>query len=181
MLKIRNVVFAMAVASAMGGCMVDGEEGLADVGTAESEIVFDGPVFGGSTGIPFHTNNYDPNDKIVGVTIRSAREIDGFTVRYASGRVEKFGGNGGDENQEFLLFPGEELVAIYGHSGARVDSLWLITSTGRVSQKYGGDGGENEFSYWIPAGAKVLGFQGRHKAPGPKGDRIHAIGLVGDR
>jgi len=159
--------------------MVD-EAGAVDTGdelaTAESALVTDGPVFGGGGGQPFHTVNFDPNNKITAVQIRSATEIDAIRVFYANGLIETYADDdGGTWNQPFDIFPGEELTSIFGYVGDRVDSIWLGTSTGRWSQKYGGNGGNRNYNYTIPGGTRVLGFLGR------AADRIDAVGLVYNR
>jgi hypothetical protein len=171
MMKTMNLVLAAALlAPAAGGCIDDGE----DITEVESEIISETQASGGFGGRPFRTSNADPANKIVGIRVRSANEIDGLQITYANGVTESWGGRGGDWNAVFEIFPGEELVGIIGKTGRRVDSIRFVTSTGRMSQKYGGDGGTRDYSIRIPVGHEnhALGFHGRAQ------DRIDRIGLV---
>jgi hypothetical protein len=176
MKTVRNAVFAAVAAFAATGCLAD-EADLdpEDLGVTESEVVVDGPLPGrGTGGRPFHTSNWNPDDKIVGVQVRSGSEIDGLIVHYQSGRREVFGGSGGTLNQTFQIFDGEVLVGFTGRAGARIDSLRFVTSTGRVSQHYGGHSGERAIQQTVPSNGRILGFHGRAQ------NRIDNIGLVWD-
>jgi hypothetical protein len=170
MKTLRTIMFVTAAAAAAAtGCIADGEE-LAEL---DSEIVVDTGSSGGTGGLPFHTTNADPSNKIIGIQVRSANEVDALRVIYANGLVEAWGGSGGSWNPVFEIFPGEELVKISGKAGLRVDSIVFTTSTGRVSQVYGGRGGTTSYRHEVPTGrGPALGLHGRAQ------NRIDRIGLV---
>jgi hypothetical protein len=168
----RTAITALA-ASSLAGCLAD--DGELDLETAESEVVVDGPFMArGTGGRPFHTSNWTPDDKLVSIQVRSGAEIDGLIVRYASGRVEQFGGTGGRLNPPFYLEDGEELSWIGGWSGNRIDSIRFATTLRRESEYYGGGGGDDHWGSGVPANGRVLGFHGR------AGSRIDNIALVWD-
>jgi hypothetical protein len=178
MQKLLVVVVLGSIAAT--GCMADLDEaGGEAVDSLESQVMYDGPIDGSDCGdkgpgSPFHTANFDPNDRIVAVQVRSHREIDGIAIFYQSGRVERWGGEGGILHEPFVLGPDEVLLGFEGRHGYRIDSLAIKTNQ-RTSLRYGGSGGWGPYNVRVPSGTRMLGIYGHASS------RLCKIGVVYDR
>lgn len=167
------MICALALAMGpLGGCDAGSFDDAGSLGTAQEDLVVDGPMIGAYGGSSFYVS--DPNAKIYGLTVFNGSYVDGITVYYqrpdGSTYGQHFGGWGGNQSW-FPIYDGESLVSIGVLYGSWIDHLTLRTSWGRIGS-FGGWGGSNTASVVAPTGAQVIGFHGM------SGSYLNMIGFV---
>lgn len=71
------------------------------------------------------------------IRVRSAQLVDSIAFVYADGSKARYGGNGGSDQEPFVLGRNEKIVEIRGRQGTFLDAVEFVTNTGRCSEVYG--------------------------------------------
>lgn len=131
-------------------------------------------IFGGEGGEPF---NDGTNGKILSVTVRAGKLVDGISILYKGGATKSHGGDGGDEHT--LELRGDEYInEVDIRVGKEIQCLTFKTNLGRTLGPAGGSGlglfgkgkGEDQ-TITAPNGYMLIGIQGR------AGKWLDAVGL----
>merc|ERR1719464_2488983 len=69
------------------------------------------------------------------VKVRSGDLVDFVEFHFAKGEALVTGGGKGNEQEPFLLEPGEAIVEVRGGQGGLLDSVEFLTSRGRSSKR----------------------------------------------
>jgi len=92
------------------------------------------------------------------IQVRSGDLVDFVEFHYTRGEALITGGGQGNEQEPFLLGPGEVVVEVKGGQGGLLDGIEFITNKGRSSKAYGGSGGD-PFNFKAGPGMMIVGLE----------------------
>lgn len=132
---------------------------------------------GGIGGAPFSGRTAQPPTTIKQIQIKHGWNVDSIEIIWNDGFTEKYGGDGGDGLDTFVLDDDEWLVGISGGRRDPSDGDFVkflqFTTNKRTSPTFGPAGGfsGHPFAYQAPAGMRIYGILGRC------GSYLDAIGV----
>jgi len=92
------------------------------------------------------------------IEVRSGDLVDFVNFHFTNGEKLVTGGGEGNEQEPFVLQPGEAIVEVKGGQGGLLDRIEFVTNKGRSSASYGGQGGD-PFTMKAASGMVIVGLE----------------------